>query len=149
MKPLPHHYHVSLKWEDDRSGTLSVKSRPALPGGPPPEFDGPQDRWSPEHLLLGAVDLCLMTTFMALTKKGRLDVKRYRSSISGTLDRKSSGFVFTEITQKVFLEVEGRDVERARRMLETAKKYCLIANALKPDIRLEANVCSRITEEVV
>ncbi len=140
MKALPHHYEVSLNWKDDRYGTLTAVSRPAIEGGPPPEFDGRKADWSPEHLLLASVDLCLMTTFMVLSKKKELKIKRYESRISGTLDRTSEGLTFTRILQEVDIEVAAGDVEKTRKLIEAAKKYCLIGNSLKPEIRLDARV---------
>jgi len=146
--PFPHHYEVDLAWEADRHGTLMAPPRPSLAGGPPPEFDGRPERWSPEHLLLSSVNLCQMTTFLALAGKARLPIAGYRSRAEGTLDKTEAGIVFTSIAMRVELQVAAAEVERAEQLLHTSKKHCIVSNSLKPPVTLDVSVTAKRRENV-
>jgi organic hydroperoxide reductase OsmC/OhrA len=138
--PFPHHYEATLNWEGGSRGALSSGPRPVLVGGPPPEFDGEPGWWSPEHLLLSAANLCLMTTYMALARKVGLEVASYRSEADGTLDKTKEGLVFTRVALRVEIQAPLERLEEARKLVETAKKYCIVSNSLKRPVEVEADV---------
>jgi organic hydroperoxide reductase OsmC/OhrA len=140
MHPFPHRYEADLAWDGDSRGTLTAGERPALPGGAPPEFDGRPDVWSPEHLLVSAANLCLMTTFFALAKKAALPVASYRSRAEGVLEKTKLGILFTKLVMRPELRVAAADVDRARKTLESAERHCIVSNALKCPVELAATV---------
>lgn len=139
---FPHRYDVALAWEGHGgAASLTAGPRPAIEGGPPPQFDGKDAWWSPEHLLLSSLSLCLMTTFQAITEKARLEVAHYDSHAEAVLDRTPGGLGFTRLVLHVNLKVASADdVERARPLLLKAKSHCIVANALMPPVHLEAQV---------
>src|SRR5579883_1211156 len=109
--PFPHHYEVELNWEDNQQGRLTAPPRPAIVGGPPPQFDGRPEWWSPEQLLLGALGLCLMTTYQSLAARKQLTTLSYHSQTAGTLEKTAAGIVFTSFTISVTLKIPVGDVE--------------------------------------
>lgn len=137
---FPHQYRVDVDWQADRRGALSAPPRPALTGGPPPEFDGSAEWWSPEHLLLSAVSLCQMTTFLALAAKARLRVLGYHARAEGTLDRTESGIVFTRIVLNIELRVPEDERGRAEQLAHAAHRHCIVSNSLKTPVGLEIAV---------
>jgi organic hydroperoxide reductase OsmC/OhrA len=139
-KPFPHHYKTSLRFVKDKDALLSCDGAPDILGAPPVHFDGPEGRWSPEHLLLSSLNLCLMTTFSAIARKQKLTVLDYQANVEGVLDRGKEGLTFTSIRINVSLEVYATDAERARTSLILAKKHCLISNALKPTVDLDIEI---------
>lgn len=48
MKPLPHHYEVTIAGGPAGYATLSSRGVLDLRTAPPLEFDGPGDAWSPQ-----------------------------------------------------------------------------------------------------
>lgn len=139
--PFPHRYDVALTWEGHGGAALTAGSRPAIEGGPPPEFDGKDGWWSPEHLLLSSLSLCLMTTFQAVSEKARLPIEHYDSRAEAMLNRTPTGLGFTGLVLHVQVKVGSADeVERARHLLLKAKSHCIVANALMPPVHLEASV---------
>src|SRR5881394_3164831 len=130
-QPFPHRYETSLVWEGGSRAALSSGTRPVLVGGPPPEFDGEPGWWSPEHLLLSAANLCLMTTYMVLARKSGLEISQYRSKAEGVLEKTKEGIVFTRIALHVSILAPPARLEDAARLVETAKKYCIVSNSLK------------------
>ena len=121
--------------------TLSTGGVPALRSAPPKDFDGPGDAWSPEHLLLAAVETCFMFTFRAIAQASKLEFLSLEVWGSGTVDRQEGATRFTEIILRAQLRLpEGADPERAKRMLEKGEKTCLVTASLSVPISLEAEI---------
>jgi len=108
----------------------------------PPEFKGHEGSWTPEHLFVGAVNSCFMTTFLAIAENSKLDFAKFKSAANGKLEKlEGAGFMMTEITLRPKLSVfNARDAERATRILEKAEKHCLISNSIKTKILLEPQI---------
>ena len=139
-QPFPHRYEASLVWEGGSRAALSSGARPVVVGGPPPEFDGEPGWWSPEHLLLSSANLCLMTTYMVLARKAALELSRYRSRAEGVLEKTKEGIVFTRIALHVSILAPESRLEEAAKLIETAKKYCIVSNSLKRPVEVESTV---------
>ena len=60
MKPLPHRYTVRLTGGPSGHASVTADGLPDLPTAPPVDFDGPGNARSPEHLLLAAVETCVL-----------------------------------------------------------------------------------------
>ena len=142
---FPHGYHVTLSWPGHGGAVLDATGGPPIEGGAPSEFGGRDSWWSPEHLLLSALSLCLMTTFEALARKARLTVLGYACRAEATLDRVETGLAFTALGLRVHVEVAPADAERTPRLLDSAKKHCLVANALAVPVTLEVAVVTPAT----
>jgi organic hydroperoxide reductase OsmC/OhrA len=138
--PFPHHYEVAVANEGHGWSVITAAPRKPIVGGAPPEFGGKEDWWSPEHLLLSAVSLCLTTTFQAFAAKDGLAFEGYKSLVKGILDRTRSGLAFTSIVAYVEVHVHALDVERAQKLLETAKQHCIVAHALQTPVDLRVAV---------
>ena len=138
--PFPHRYAVSLDSSGGEAGRLTSGRAPELRGGTPAEFDGRDDWWGPEQLLLASLSLCLMTTFRSFASKHRLELRGYKSRASGILDRTPTGLGFTSLNLRVDLAVPAPDVTRAEALLDMAKRHCIVANSLKTAVGLEVAV---------
>lgn len=138
--PFPHHYDLQLTWAPGQGARLASEQRPPLAGGPPAQFGGRSDWWTPEHLLLGASALCLQTTFDSFCRRARLEVQAYETRAEAVLDKTAEGLVFTSIVLRVRLKVAAQDVEKAGELLHKAKKYCIVSNALRPAVELDLTV---------
>lgn len=138
--PFPHHYDLQLTWTQGQGAQLDSEQRPTVVGGPPAQFGGRSDWWSPEHLLLASTALCLQTTFDSFCRRARLDLKSYETRAEAVLDKTAEGLVFTGIKLRVRMAVAAADVERAVELVHKAKKYCIISNALRPAVELDLTV---------
>ncbi len=93
-----HTYRTSVQWSTKRKGKLATKGMPVIEVATPPEFPGGHPGiWSPEHLFVGAAEVCLMTTFLAIAEKSKLEFLNYASEAVGTLEKTDSGFQVTRI----------------------------------------------------
>ena len=137
--PFPHHYATTIV-VGAPGASLGSGPRPVISGGAPPEFGGTDAVWSPEHLLLGAVGLCLQTTFDALARRAALPVIAWSAAVDGTLDRTPHGLAFTKIHAHVDVTVDADAIDRATAILEQAKRSCIVSGALNVPVEVEARV---------
>src|SRR5688500_1391864 len=141
MKPFPHYYRVRLTGGAFAYAELTAGGVPPLRAAPPPEFDGPGDAWSPEQLLLAAVESCFLFTLRAVARLSRLEFVSLELDAQGTVDRQDRVTRFTDLVLRAVLTVPaGTDRERAHAVLEKAKAACLVSASMSTPIRLEADV---------
>jgi len=141
MKPYPHTYSVSA--HGSVTGTVPVSS----PGvadihtAPPPEFDGPGDVWSPETLLVAAVANCFILTFRGVSRAARFNWEQLDCQVDGLLERVTGVTQFSKFTTCATLTVSaGADHAKAQELMERAEKICLVANSLRGERHLQAQV---------
>ena len=135
-----HHYNVNINWENDRKGLMSspvlnsnieVATPPEFPGGMP-------GIWSPEHLLVAAVNSCLMTTFLAISENSKLNFVKFESNADGKLEKVDGKYMISEIVLSPVLTIHNEsDRDRALRILEKSEAACLISNSIKSTITLK------------
>jgi peroxiredoxin-like protein len=125
-------YRTSIAWVGGRAGELRASGKSAFRVSSPPEFQGEAGTWSPEDLLVAAVNACTMTTFLALAKRSSLPVVAYESNATGLLESTDEGYRFTKVTVSPTITVESvNDVEWAEDLIEEAHRKCLVGNSLR------------------
>jgi peroxiredoxin-like protein len=138
MTPLPHHYDVQLSGGPNGYATVATSGLPNLTSAPPPAFDGPGDAWTPEHLLLAAVETCFLFTFRAVAKHADIAFAKLDLSSEGIVDRQDGRTRFTEIVLRPRLTVAtGTDMHRVRSALEKTERACLVSASLSTPVRVE------------
>jgi len=143
MKPLPHIYGAQLSGGSEGYAVVSVAGIPDLRTAPPADFDGPGDAWSPEHLLMAAVETCFLFTFRAVAKAFRLEFTSLQLEGEGIVDRKDGATRFTEIVLRPRLTLPaGGDRDRAMRVIEKSEKVCLVSASLSTPVRLKSEIAS-------
>jgi peroxiredoxin-like protein len=140
-----YHYKVDLNWESDRRGIItSPVLQSAIEVATPPEFEkGIEGIWSPEHLLVAAVNSCLMTTFLAISENSAFRFVNFESKADGKLEKADGKLMITEITLSPVLTIQDeKDREKAIRILQKSEAACLISNSIRsriifrPEIRI-------------
>ena len=146
MTKGPYFYETRLRWTGARQGRIDAPELPAVPVSAPPEFSGEAGLWSPEHLLVSAVETCLMTTYLAIAENSKLETLDYVSSSHATLEwADGSGFRFTELTVRPRIEIAtGSDSGKAVRIVEKAHKHCLVSNALNFPVHVVPEITVRV-----
>jgi organic hydroperoxide reductase OsmC/OhrA len=133
--PFPHHYRVILE-----DGLLLAHPRTPIAIGPPPQFGGSDQVWSPEDLLVGAVLQCLWTTFAAYARRDALEVREWRGTAVGVLDKGRGGPTFTSITLTVDIAVAPSGEQQARRLVLAAEENCIVSKALRVPVTVVATI---------
>ncbi len=132
-----HRYEVKVNWQSDRKGIISSPVlKEAIEVATPPEFaKGMPGIWSPEHLLVAAVNSCLMTTFLAIAENFKFDFIHFESNADGKLEKVEGKYMITEVVLSPVLTIApDADKEKAIRILEKSDAACLISNSVKATI---------------
>jgi len=141
MKPLPHIYTVQLSGGPEGYAAVSVAGIPELRSAPPADFDGPGDAWSPEYMLMAAVETCFLFTLRVVARASKVEFTSLQLTEEGTVDRKDGATRFTEFVLRPRLMLPaGADRERAMRLLEKSEKACLVSASLSTPVRLEPEI---------
>lgn len=138
-----HFYDTEVGWMGKRRGYLrSSADLPVLEVSSPPEFQGHEHTWTPEHLFVASVNSCYMATFIAIAELSKLAVVSFTSSAVGKLEKiEGQGYRITEIILKPNLVIQYEyDAERAQRILEKAQTNCLISNSISTQVKLEPQI---------
>jgi organic hydroperoxide reductase OsmC/OhrA len=139
LAPFPHRYSASLCRTFASRARIEAPPRPVLHGGPSPELDGDVDAWSPEHMLLSSLGLCMLTTFEAFAARDRIELLAWRAQVHGTVEQTPEGPNFTSIVLELDIDITG-NVDQFEDTLEDAKRYCLVQNALRVPVVVETVV---------
>jgi len=132
-----HYYEVKLDWESDRKGLISS---PVLQSNievaTPPEFPkGIPGIWSPEHLLVAAVNSCLMTTFLGIAENSKFEFISFSSNATGKLEKVDGKYMISEIALSPVLTIKNNiEKDKALKLLEKSEAVCLISNSVKSTI---------------
>jgi peroxiredoxin-like protein len=137
-----HYYDTQVTWEAGRRGILSAPDLNKITVATPPEFPkGEPNIWSPEHLLVAAVNSCLMTTFLAIAENSKLDFVSFTSDGKGKLEKVDGKYIISEIELKPKVVLKDmKDKDRAIRIIEKSEAACLISNSVKSKIHLSSEV---------
>jgi len=142
--PRVYEYKTETEWKEGKEGILKAPQKDDVRIGCPPEFGGEPVYWSPEHLLVASVDICIMTTFLDKLGKSDCKISSYRSSAMGKAQLVKGVFKFKTIEIKPNVIVgKKEDVEKVKELLQMSAEECMVSNTLnikvdmKPVIRKE------------
>jgi len=149
MKPLPHEYRIDLSADAAGACTVSGERLADLPLAPPKEYDGPGDKWSPEHLLLASVAACFVFTFRAVARAWRIDVTDVSVTATGTVSRTNGVTRFSEIVVRPRVTTPlSTDRTRLLEAIDKAEDSCLISASLATPVRIEPELTDAAADDV-
>lgn len=139
-------FENTVSWTSGRRGSLSAAEHPRLQVGSPPAFKGTPDVWCPEDLLIGALNTCLMLTFLTIAQRRNVRVVAYESSAQGTLEHSegpespansvlgSQGgrkYRVTRVKVRPMVSLaEGANLTAAQEVVRETLASCIITNSL-------------------
>jgi organic hydroperoxide reductase OsmC/OhrA len=135
-------FDVTSHWVTEKTGLIYSED-----GGtpfhiePPQVFGGKPRQWTPEHLLLGAISSCFITTYLAFMEKFHFDADDMRCEVKGEIGISEGRYAFLKID--AFPEIEIRNEEsldKAQQALEKSIKYCLVTQALKIPVTYHSKI---------
>ena len=130
-------YENDIRWTDDRKGALSGAFKPELPISSPPEFKGDRGFWSPEDMLVGAVNACVLMTFVAYAQHKGLELVSYTSSAEGVLESIDGQYRFTEVVLLPHVVVKSEeDMALAREIMRDACRCSMITNSTTAAVKV-------------
>ncbi len=137
-------FHNTVAWKSDWRGTMSASQHPSLEVGSPPEFRGTPDVWCPEDLLIGALNTCLMLTFLALAHRKNVEVIAYESTAHGTVDNSSGKFRVTRVIVQPRVTLKDEvEAAAARSVIKETKEVCMVTNSIVATVDLVPEFATR------
>lgn len=114
---------------------------PSIPSAIPPEFMGPGGGYSPEDLFGIAVINCLIATYKVYCEKANITFAEIKARAEVKVDKEPSSTSFHISQIDVFMDITGAsDVDKAKKILESAIKDCAISNSIKSCKSFHINV---------
>ncbi len=130
-------YKNDVVWKSGRRGVISSLGKPAVEAGSPPEFRGDPGVWTPEDMLVGALNTCLMLTFLAFAYSKSLGLVAYESSAEGLLENVDGKYRITEVAvqPRVVLKSQA-ELEAARKIMDSVEANCFISNSISAKVKI-------------
>ncbi len=140
-------YHTTVRWTGEHRGHLAMGNGPEMEFSAPPDAQGHAGVFTPEDAFVAAANTCVMLMFIWATERFRLKLLSYACRAEGTklveLDR-TEIFSRLHLRPVVRLAAAGEPADavraRARRALQAAQKYSLVANSVKSEIIMEPEI---------
>ena len=146
-------YSTTVRWTGEHWGHLVMGNGPEMKFSAPPDAQGHAGVLTPEDAFVAAANTCVMLMFIWAAERFHLQLLSYECRTEGTklieLDRTES---FTRLHFRPVIRIasgsEPRELveTRARRAVEAAQKYSLVANSVKSEIVVEPEIT--VTEDV-
>ncbi len=141
FKPKVYEYGTSTQWVGEKEGTLVAPQRHRVEVGCPPEFGGKPHYWTPEHLFVASIEVCVMTTFLWLVGKEGYGIISYESEAVGKAQMFGDGFKFGEVEIRPVITVTDKsEIDKIHQLLQSANERCLISKSLTCEVVLNAVV---------
>ena len=130
-------YQTNVLWKSGRRAVISSAGKPAIEVSSPPEFKGEAGFWTPEDMFVASINLCTLMTFVAFAQRQELDFVSYESAAEGVIENVEGKYRFTEVVVQPHVTVRSEeDIERARKLMESAHKGCLVSNSLTTAVKV-------------
>ncbi len=143
-------YETKVRWINTRKGKLGFgdSKKPIIDIATPPEFQGHEGIIGPEDLFVASVNSCILTTFLAFTDKLRIKLLSYESHGKGFLNVNEKPYRFRKVIIEPTIIVEKKqDIEKVKKAMELAEKYCLITNSINASVEVVFDIS--VSNEVI
>lgn len=140
-------YHTAVHWKGEHWGHIVLGNGPEMDFSAPPDAKGHAGVLTPEDAFVAAVNTCVMMMFLWTAERFKLDLVSYDCRAEGTklieLDRTE---IFNTVTLRPKIVVRAGSKDRVLirkhvgRALESAQKYSLVANSIKSQLLLDAEI---------
>jgi organic hydroperoxide reductase OsmC/OhrA len=140
-------YNTTVRWTGEHWGHLAMGNGPEMKFSAPPDAQGHPGVLTPEDAFVAAANTCVMLMFIWAAERFHLNLLSYECRTEGTklieLDRTE---IFTRLHFRPVICIasgsESQEVveARARRAVQAAQKYSLVANSVKSEIVVEPKI---------
>lgn len=137
-------YHTTVHWKGEHWGHIIMGNGPEMDFSAPPDAQGHRGVFTPEDAFVAAANTCIMMMFIWAAERFKLNLVTYECRAEGTklveLDRTE---IFTQLHLWPVIKIAAKGEEpnevitRAKKALQSAQKYSLVANSIKSEIIIE------------
>ncbi len=137
-------YHTRVRWKGEHWGHIQMGNGSEMDFSAPPEAQGHAGVLTPEDAFVAAVNTCVTMMFLWTAERFKLDLVSYECEAEGTKFIElnlTEIFTTVKLRPRIVLRARTEDkpsVEKqARRALESAQKYSLVANSIKSEVHVD------------
>ena len=124
-------YRNTTRWIKEKKGVL-LMGEDSLGVATPPEFGGHEGFVSPDDLFVASANVCFVVTSAGMCAKSGIELEDFGCEAEGILEKKDM-WIFTKII--LYPHVKSKaEKEKIKKVLENAKKFCLVANSMKCEV---------------
>ena len=148
-KPKSFTCRTTAEWLGRRGVRFAADAdqKPPILIANPPELDGAPREWTPEDLLIGSIETCLLLTFTAMIERHHLPVEAYYSETEGLLELEDGTYHFSEITIRPTIIIsDAAGADRVLKFLDAAHRECLVANSVTTAVAVKPHVVMSAAE---
>ncbi|HLF27300.1 MAG TPA: OsmC family protein [Anaerolineae bacterium] len=140
-------YYATVVWRGEHWGRVALGNGPQLDFSAPPDAQGHPNVLTPEDAFVASANTCIMLMFIWAAERFKLNLVAYECRAEGAkrieLDR-TERFTQLRLWPVVRIaagaETPSAVEARARRALQSAQKYSLVANSVKSEILIEPTI---------
>ena len=130
-------YISQIKWIGEKKVVLCSQDKTSIEIGPPLEFRGYKNRWSPEELFVSAVNSCIMLTFLYYADKYKYDIVEYQSAAEGILEKVEGQFRISVIKVRPKISFSKNiNISSIEEIMKLCEKNCYISNSVNSQIEI-------------
>lgn len=124
-------FGTDMSWVDGKRSVLTANdAEGSIYVETPVAFGGQGKPWTPEHLFLGSISSCLISTYLALAGKFQFSIRGMKCGAIGQVELVDGRYKFTQVDLYPVISVEEESREKAEKAFEKATKHCLVTNSL-------------------
>jgi organic hydroperoxide reductase OsmC/OhrA len=137
-------YHTTVTWKGEHWGHIVMGNGPEMDFSAPPDAQGHPGVFTPEDAFVAAANTCVMMMFIWATERFKLKLLSYDCCAEGTKLDRTETFTHVRLWPKIRISLNGEERQavesRARRALQSAQKYSLVANSVKSEVVIEPQI---------
>jgi uncharacterized OsmC-like protein len=134
-------YKNHSKWIGGHVGHIKMENGVALDFSAPQALHGHPDVLTPEDAFMAAVNTCYFMMFIWATERFKIDLVSFECEANGKvtefMDKTS---IFKEILLKLKIVARNTTPEKINSAIKSAKKYSLVAESIKAEIKIEPEI---------
>ena len=140
-------YHTTVAWKGEHWGHIVMGNGTEMDFSAPPDAQGHPGVFTPEDAFVAAANTCIMMMFIWAAERFKLKLISYNCRADGTkrieFDHTET-FTQIQLWPDIRIEAGGEELivveKRARRALQAAQKYSLVAYSVKSTIIIEPTI---------
>ena len=134
-------FSTEVKWKTERKMELKTSNGIELKAGPPPEFNGYKNILTAEESFVGSINLCWVSTLLAMKEKLGIQVHSVECKAIGTVERPEKAYQFTKIDLYPKIEVDKNvSEEKLDRLLDLSHRYCLVTQSINSEVTIHPEI---------
>jgi organic hydroperoxide reductase OsmC/OhrA len=134
-------FQTEVEWVGEKKGMLKTDDADSrLIVETPAAFGGKGKSWTPEHMFLGSINTCFLSTFLSFADKFKFSAKKITCPVIGQIHLMNGRLQFTQIDLYPTIICEEAIYEQVKIALEKTYKYCLISQSISTPIYYHSEI---------